>query len=336
MDMVSVAIPTFNRPMQLKRALKSIQDQTYQNLEILVSDNCSGDETERVVREAMQGDPRVKYFRQTSNIGATLNFKFVSEQATGTYFMWASDDDTWDKNYIETLVGILSENVTLSLVACQTSYRLSGTEIILPAYLQGRWFMNFQQHSRLERLRSAYRESFGEIFYGIYRRARLLEGLPALDFESYELIGPHMKAAVSGETYVTKDFLFTKAVSPSVYVWTYLCAVEREPASATNEAESYIRSLKETARSLSFAEGSIFFLKAIFNSFRWHYTYLAGFLKMTFESPISIAEKLAIAADMSGYMLKSALWTVWARIAYMGAFTPPSNASADPELGAGL
>jgi glycosyltransferase involved in cell wall biosynthesis len=102
--LVSVGIPTYNRPDGLRRTLECITRQTYQNLEIIVSDNCSpGLKTEAVVREFMAKDPRIKYYRQAENLGASNNFKFVLEKATGEYFMWAADDDEWDLDYIEEL-----------------------------------------------------------------------------------------------------------------------------------------------------------------------------------------------------------------------------------------
>jgi glycosyltransferase involved in cell wall biosynthesis len=101
--LVSVGIPTFDRPAGLRRTLALICGQTYSNLEILVSDNASpGSETEGVVREFSARDVRVKYFRQPTNIGAIANFRFVLAKASGDYFMWAADDDEWDAKFIET------------------------------------------------------------------------------------------------------------------------------------------------------------------------------------------------------------------------------------------
>ena len=76
--LVSVGIPTYNRPEKLKEILSSIISQTYQNLEIIVSDNCSSNaETERVVSDLMKIDPRIRYFYQKENLGLFYNFKFV-------------------------------------------------------------------------------------------------------------------------------------------------------------------------------------------------------------------------------------------------------------------
>lgn len=100
--LISVGIPTYNRPEGLKRTLNCITNQTYKNLEIIVSDNCSPNpEVERVVEKFLVTDPRIIYYKQKENIGAANNFKFVLAKATGEYFMWAADDDEWENNFVE-------------------------------------------------------------------------------------------------------------------------------------------------------------------------------------------------------------------------------------------
>nr|WP_245926565.1 glycosyltransferase family 2 protein [Methanospirillum lacunae] len=102
MPLVSIGIPTYNRPEGLRRTLECITEQTYKNLEIIVSDNCSRtQETEEIVREFMARDNRIQYFRQKENYGMAFNFKFVLEKSSGDYFMLASDDDLWDNSFIE-------------------------------------------------------------------------------------------------------------------------------------------------------------------------------------------------------------------------------------------
>jgi glycosyltransferase involved in cell wall biosynthesis len=109
-----VGIPTFNRPVGLRRTLQLICRQTYQNLEILVSDNASpGHETERVIREFSEADGRVKCFRQPTNIGGFANFKFVLAKSSGVYFMWAADDDEWDANFIKTCLEAASPSCSV-------------------------------------------------------------------------------------------------------------------------------------------------------------------------------------------------------------------------------
>jgi glycosyltransferase involved in cell wall biosynthesis len=109
--LVSVGIPTYNRPDGLRRTLECITGQTYQNLEIIVSDNCSpGSETDDVIREFVSKDGRIQYYRQEKNQGPTNNLKFVLEKATGEYFMWAADDDEWEPRFVDRLLDFMQSS----------------------------------------------------------------------------------------------------------------------------------------------------------------------------------------------------------------------------------
>lgn len=115
--LVSVGIPTYNRPDGLRRTLECITEQTYKNLEIIVSDNCSpGPDTEAVVREFMARDSRIQYFRQEINMGPMFNFQFVLDKANGEFFMWAADDDLWDHNFIYSCISYLIKNPEYGVV----------------------------------------------------------------------------------------------------------------------------------------------------------------------------------------------------------------------------
>lgn len=86
--LVTIAIPTYNRAnLYLTQAIESAINQTYPNLEIIISDNCSTDDTEMVIRSFK--DPRIRYFRQEKNIGGNNNFNFCLKQARGEYFFIA-------------------------------------------------------------------------------------------------------------------------------------------------------------------------------------------------------------------------------------------------------
>ena len=99
--LVTIAIPTYNRADKyLSHTLECATKQTYENIEILVSDNCSTDQTPEVVNSF--SDPRIKYFRQETNLGAFGNWNFLLEQANGDYFHMYHDDDQIDADFIET------------------------------------------------------------------------------------------------------------------------------------------------------------------------------------------------------------------------------------------
>lgn len=124
LPLISVGIPTYNRPENLRRTLMEITRQTYQNLEIIVSDNASiSDETRIVVGEFMCDDTRVRYFRQPENQGPGFNFQFVLDQAQGEYFMWAADDDWRSPEFIESLLTAISADDSAVMSFCDFDIR---------------------------------------------------------------------------------------------------------------------------------------------------------------------------------------------------------------------
>lgn len=115
--LVTVGMTTYNSPETFRKALECIVNQTYKNLEIIISDDCSpGEDTKNIIREFEQRDTRIKYIRQQTQLGAPENIKFVLTQATGEYFMWADDDDLRDIRWIEVLLqNMLNEDAVASL-----------------------------------------------------------------------------------------------------------------------------------------------------------------------------------------------------------------------------
>ncbi len=115
---ITIGIPTFNRAKFLKRALKSVSMQTYNNLEIVVSDNNSSDNTKEVVKEFMEKDNRIKYFRNERNLGMLGNWrKILYERTNGEYLMILCDDDYLiDKYFVEKMVNLINrhQNVVLA------------------------------------------------------------------------------------------------------------------------------------------------------------------------------------------------------------------------------
>ena len=120
--LVTIAIPTYNRANgYLGKALASTLKQTYQNIEIIVSDNCSTDNTETFVKGF--SDPRIRYFKQAQNIGANNNFNFCVEQARGDYFVLLHDDDLIDHNFVDVCMNAVNDDVSIGIIR-------TGTRII--------------------------------------------------------------------------------------------------------------------------------------------------------------------------------------------------------------
>ena len=119
--MVTIGIPTYNRADgYLREALESACRQTYENIEIIVSDNCSTDGTGHYVRQL--GAPHIRYFRQPSALSPNGNFNFCLDNANGTYFLLLHDDDVIDDDFVETCM--LKANYSSDLALIRTGTRL--------------------------------------------------------------------------------------------------------------------------------------------------------------------------------------------------------------------
>lgn len=102
--LISVGVLSYRRPHLLCHALNSVASQTYQNLEVIISDNGSNDPEIRTVISSFTAlYPNARVFFHEQNRGAFWNFRFTLEQANGELFVWLADDDYWSSNYLETL-----------------------------------------------------------------------------------------------------------------------------------------------------------------------------------------------------------------------------------------
>ena len=108
--LVSIGIPSYNCEDKIKNLLKFFLKQSYQNIEIIISDNFSTDKTSEVIKKEYGNNNKIKLYNQISNMGATKNFNFVLEKSIGKYFMWASYDDEWNADYIKNGVEELEKN----------------------------------------------------------------------------------------------------------------------------------------------------------------------------------------------------------------------------------
>jgi glycosyltransferase involved in cell wall biosynthesis len=103
---VSVIIPTYNRAHTIVRAIRSINVQNCEDLEIIIVDDCSSDSTEPVVKRLF-GD-RVKYIRLDSNVGASGARNIGARVATGTFVAFLDSDDEWLVDMVEKSLAIFS------------------------------------------------------------------------------------------------------------------------------------------------------------------------------------------------------------------------------------
>lgn len=104
---VSIGLPVYNGEAYLEEALTSILSQTYENFELIISDNASTDRTEAICRSYADADERIRYVRHEENRGVSANFNVLVSLARGEYFRWACYDDTIEPTCIERCVEVL-------------------------------------------------------------------------------------------------------------------------------------------------------------------------------------------------------------------------------------
>jgi len=103
--LVSIGIPTFNRPEDLEKCVKSLLNQTYSNIEIIISDNNSTNSKSKLLYKSnLFKNPKIKLIQNNKNIGILKNTKKVLDYAKGEYFCWVSDDDWRSNIFIEEMV----------------------------------------------------------------------------------------------------------------------------------------------------------------------------------------------------------------------------------------
>ena len=115
---ISIGMPVYNSEKFLKEKIDSILKLNVNDLEIIISDNASTDNTQKICEEFIEKDQRIKYFRQEKNFGVSWNFNFVLEKASGEYFFWTAADDIILPGFIEKNIAVLESN---DMIICSTS-----------------------------------------------------------------------------------------------------------------------------------------------------------------------------------------------------------------------
>jgi glycosyltransferase involved in cell wall biosynthesis len=115
---LSIGLPVFNGERYLAGALDSLLGQSFEDLELIISDNGSSDRTPEICRSYAARDPRVRYFRHDVNRGVPWNHNFTLGEARGEYFRWASHDDLCAPDFLARCVKELDADP--GLVLCHT------------------------------------------------------------------------------------------------------------------------------------------------------------------------------------------------------------------------
>lgn len=108
--LVSILVPTYNQCKVIDQTIKSILNQTYKNIEIIISDDCSSDSTKEIILKAAYNNPLIKIYLQEINLGITKNYNFAAAKATGKYIAIFAGDDVMFPEKIAKQVKLLESN----------------------------------------------------------------------------------------------------------------------------------------------------------------------------------------------------------------------------------
>jgi glycosyltransferase involved in cell wall biosynthesis len=124
--LVTAVIPTRNRSARVVRAIASAQRQTLREIEILVVDDASSDETEAVVKATAADDPRVRVLRQPDRAGAPAARNRGLDERRGEFVAFLDDDDRWLPTKLERQVALLRARPDVVLVGCHHRLIVEG------------------------------------------------------------------------------------------------------------------------------------------------------------------------------------------------------------------
>ena len=263
---VSIGLPVYNGEKYLADSLESLLGQTYEDFELIISDNASTDGTAEICRRYGRQDPRIRYFRQSRNIGAGPNGNFVIDQSRGRLFKWASHDDVYAPDLLRRCIEALDAHPDTVLAHARTT-AIDGAGKLIEAL---EYPLATASPSAPERCRSLLFGSGGDDWYGVIRADVLRRVAPhASHYHADRTIV--FELGLHGPFHQTPEWLYFRrdhpgqgSRAPSVrdwctnldpcrgdrlrhptarlfaeYVWGYVAAIRRAPLSSRDRRECY-------------------------------------------------------------------------------------------------
>lgn len=106
-DLVSIIMPSYNTARYIFETIQSVINQTYQNWELIIVDDCSTDNTDIVVEKIK--DPRIKYIKNEKNLGAAVSRNRALREARGRWVAFLDSDDLWKSEKLEKQVRFMTK-----------------------------------------------------------------------------------------------------------------------------------------------------------------------------------------------------------------------------------
>jgi len=270
---VTIGLPVYNGENFLEQALEGLLAQTFTDFELIISDNASTDRTQEIC-QAYARDPRIRYVRQPTNIGAGPNHNMLVAMARGEYFKWASHDDLYDPELVARCVEALEAHPEMVLAhVYDASVDADGNVSALPAYNLDT--ANPKPHARL---RSLLRVNGGNDFYGVIPTKVLRE------------VRPHHSYHHADRTFMAQLILY----GPFIQVPEVLYYRRDHPGRASRG-----RTTRQVVATLDPRRSDRLRHPLI----RLYVEYVAGFLGAVWRSPLSTTERLRCVYEVAVWLI---------------------------------
>lgn len=166
---VTIGLPVRNGERFLESAIASLLAQSFQDFEIVASDNASEDRTPEILRRTAEREARFRWHRFAANRGTTANFQYVLDEARGDCFAWAADHDLWDRRFLERAVEVLDADPRVALCFFDTvEIDVTGKEATVLA-----GGIDTRGRPPAERFRRYLAAPNFNAFYGVFRTGPL-------------------------------------------------------------------------------------------------------------------------------------------------------------------
>ena len=263
---LSIGLAVYNGENFLAESIESLLGQSYEDFELIISDNASADGTEEICRRYAEQDSRIRYFRQQHNMGSAPNHNFVIEQARGELFKHAAHDDLYARDLLRLCVAALDEHPQVVLAHSWSAViDSSGAITKLVEYP-----VDTAAPRASDRLRSMLFDGWGDdeggvVWTDVLRRTPLHASYHFAD-RTYTA-----EIALHGPFYMVPDWLYFRREHPgqggklgnvrkrcanmdprrisqlrnptvrlyAEYIWGYASAIRRAPLSPAEQAQCY-------------------------------------------------------------------------------------------------
>jgi glycosyltransferase involved in cell wall biosynthesis len=216
---VSIGMPVFNGEKYVEDTLISILAQTYTDFELIISDNCSTDQTQNICQKYAAMDNRIRYYRNARNLGAPMNYNRTFELSRGEYFKWASHDDVLAPEYLQKCISVLDKDPTVVLCHSKTG-RIDEKGLLVGNYDHNMRIDSQKMHERFRDLISIKHNPcwpiFGVMRSDILKRTPLHGNYPGADGNLLAEI------ALYGRIFEIPEYLFFRRDHPQAYTQSYV------------------------------------------------------------------------------------------------------------------